>query len=284
MSINTAIIICGGIGSRVKEITKDKIPKIMIPINGKPFVDYLIYSLLLSGIHSLHFAAGFKADVLEKYLNDFRKKDPIIREILSTRVYVEKEPMGTGGAVSEVIKSYPGAFHGPFLVINGDTLLLHKTDFDDEYNSINDASKRLDGKEVDFIMFSANMYNDGRYGIIEHEYRGPASPFNNGNEYVTKFRNGEPGYFDINCGWYITHKKLFENYQDVTKTLTYPNGKKMDHTINKNIGLGPCSLERDLLPKWIKEGKRIIITDINEKAWVDIGEPNTIKRTEALLK
>ena len=40
-SINTAVVLAGGLGSRLKELVNDR-PKPMADINGKPFLEYLL--------------------------------------------------------------------------------------------------------------------------------------------------------------------------------------------------------------------------------------------------
>ena len=44
-SITQAVILAGGRGERLRPLT-DNIPKPMAPINGTPFLDYLIHSII----------------------------------------------------------------------------------------------------------------------------------------------------------------------------------------------------------------------------------------------
>ena len=43
----------------------------MAPINGKPFLDYLIYTLIYKGIKEIIFLTGYKANIIEERYNDY---------------------------------------------------------------------------------------------------------------------------------------------------------------------------------------------------------------------
>ena len=66
-----AVILAGGQGTRLQPFT-DNAPKPMYPVQGRPFVDYLIEQLRDYGFNSILFLLGYKADVL---LNHLRKTD-----------------------------------------------------------------------------------------------------------------------------------------------------------------------------------------------------------------
>ena len=62
-SINQAVILAGGRGERLRPLT-DTMPKPMAPINGVPFMDYLINSIVLSGIEKIVILLGYKASLI----------------------------------------------------------------------------------------------------------------------------------------------------------------------------------------------------------------------------
>jgi D-sedoheptulose 7-phosphate isomerase len=67
VQINQAVILAGGRGERLRPLT-DHLPKPMAPINGTPFLDYLIQSIVDAGIKRILLLLGYKADkVLERY-------------------------------------------------------------------------------------------------------------------------------------------------------------------------------------------------------------------------
>ena len=61
--LTQAVILAGGRGKRLKPLT-DNIPKPMAPINGIPFLDYLIHSIIQAGIENIFILLGYKGDVI----------------------------------------------------------------------------------------------------------------------------------------------------------------------------------------------------------------------------
>ncbi len=61
--INQAVIFAGGRGERLRPLT-DHLPKPMAPINGVPFLDYLIKTLADAGIKKILFLLGYRAETI----------------------------------------------------------------------------------------------------------------------------------------------------------------------------------------------------------------------------
>ncbi len=70
--IKQAVILAGGRGERLKPIT-DTTPKPMIPINGKPFLEYLIEMLKENGISEVLILAGYLSEKIVEYFGDGSK-------------------------------------------------------------------------------------------------------------------------------------------------------------------------------------------------------------------
>jgi NDP-sugar pyrophosphorylase family protein len=101
-----AIILAGGMGKRLRPLTKD-IPKAMVPVNGVPLLEYQLRRLEKAGVDRIVLACGYKWQVIR---NAFGK-----RFIYS----VEKEPLGTAGAVNNALDKIDGK---EFLVVNADDI------------------------------------------------------------------------------------------------------------------------------------------------------------------
>lgn len=105
------VILCGGLGTRIKKIIKEK-PKALVHIDGFPFIWYLMNYFSSWGLRRFILCTGYRGDQIEKYFKNQSYPD---LEILFSR---ETKQLGTGGAIrnaKHLIKS------NPFLVVNGDT-------------------------------------------------------------------------------------------------------------------------------------------------------------------
>ena len=79
--LTQAVILAGGRGERLRPLT-DSMPKPMAPINGIPFLDYLIHSIIQAGIENILILLGYKADMIASDLLLSQEQDfPVGTEI-----------------------------------------------------------------------------------------------------------------------------------------------------------------------------------------------------------
>jgi D-glycero-alpha-D-manno-heptose 1-phosphate guanylyltransferase len=109
--IKEAIILAGGLGTRLRSVIADK-PKCMAPVAGNPFLYYLINFLQQSGIESFIFSVGYMHEAIEKYLEENYPQ-------LNYKISLENEPLGTGGAIRLACKK---TSEQNVFICNGDTL------------------------------------------------------------------------------------------------------------------------------------------------------------------
>ena len=64
-----AIIFCGGLGTRLRPITDD-LPKPMVPVLGKPFLEYLLEQLASQGIERFVLLTGYMGEVIYEFFGD----------------------------------------------------------------------------------------------------------------------------------------------------------------------------------------------------------------------
>lgn len=67
--LKQAVILAGGRGTRLKPLT-DTMPKPMIPIKGKPFLEYLIENLRDQGIEKVLLLLGYLPHIIKSYFGD----------------------------------------------------------------------------------------------------------------------------------------------------------------------------------------------------------------------
>ena len=106
------VILAGGHGSRLKERLGD-LPKPMVPIGGKPLLEHQVRLAQRHGFSDLIFFIHYRAHLVEKYFGDGSVWNVRIRHI------VEKEPLGTAGAVLAGFEQLAGRF----IVMYGDTMV-----------------------------------------------------------------------------------------------------------------------------------------------------------------
>lgn len=105
------IILAGGLGMRLRPITKE-IPKPMIDILGKPFLEYKIEQIKEFGMRNIILCVGYLGEIIEKYFGDGSKFG------VNLQYSYEKELLGTAGAVKNAEKLIDS---NSFIVMNGDT-------------------------------------------------------------------------------------------------------------------------------------------------------------------
>ncbi|MEX0786274.1 MAG: nucleotidyltransferase family protein [Dehalococcoidia bacterium] len=109
-----AIIIAGGKAERLKPLTDDR-PKQMLPVLGKPILEYQVEWLRESGVTDIIIACGHLAHVIQDYFGDGSRVGVPIRYSL------EEEPLGRGGALKLAYRQVPPG--EPFVIgANGDNL------------------------------------------------------------------------------------------------------------------------------------------------------------------
>ncbi|ECP8662441.1 NTP transferase domain-containing protein [Campylobacter jejuni] len=181
-----AIILCGGLGARLKSVIKD-IPKPMAPINNKPFLEFIFEYLKKQGIKEVILAVSYKYEVIKEYFKD---------EFLGIKIKysIEKEPLGTGGAIKDALKFIQNQVY----VLNGDTIF----DIDLKKLVLNDSKICITLKQ---------MQNFDRYGTVNVDDQGIVTSF---EEKVFK----KQGL--INGGIYLLTKDIFNEF-DLEKKFSF---------------------------------------------------------------
>ncbi len=181
-----AVILCAGYGKRMKPYT-DTYQKTMIPVHGRPLLEYIIEGIKFAGIKDFILVVGYLKEQIIDYFQDRSKGWGINIE------YVEQRELnGTGGALL-MCEDLINEQH--FFLSWGDTLVAYRI-YKEVYNI-------FQNEHDDFIMVvnhvddpfkGAAIYCKGNYcsDIIEKPAKGTSS---------TKFNN---------TGVYILSKEIFE--------------------------------------------------------------------------
>ena len=86
------ILLVGGFGTRLKPLT-NQTPKPMLPVGGLPVTEHQLIAAKKAGITTVILATSYLSEVFIPYFGDGSKWG------MQLKYAVEKEPLGTGGAI-----------------------------------------------------------------------------------------------------------------------------------------------------------------------------------------
>ncbi len=107
-----AVILAGGLGVRLRPLTLE-IPKPMVPVAGKPYLEHQLRELARQGIRDVVLLTGWLGEQIESHFGDGSALG------LRIRYSREPEPLGTGGAL---VRALP-LLAEDFVLIYGDSYL-----------------------------------------------------------------------------------------------------------------------------------------------------------------
>lgn len=205
-----AVIMAGGKGTRLAAITKDEIPKPMVPVNGKPLLLWQIEELKKNGITDIIMIIGHLGEKIEEYFQNGEKYGVHVSYIR------EHEPLGTAGAFyylkDKIVSDY-------FLLVFGDVFF-----------SID--IQRMEKFYID---------HQARAALFVHPNSHPADSdlvVLDENNKISKFdskHNVRNYWFDncVNAGFYILNKEICDLVkkpckQDLEKDILIPLVEKED--------------------------------------------------------
>lgn len=146
-----AIILAGGLGTRLRGVTGNAIPKVMAPVAGRPFLEHLLDHLVWQGITRAVLAVGFRRQLVRDHFGDrYRGIDLAYSE--------EEVPLGTGGALCQALRMTHG---NTTFVLNGDSLF--KLD-------LTSLSDKLSTGDHDIVLALKPMNDTSRYGTVQQGY------------------------------------------------------------------------------------------------------------------
>lgn len=177
-----AIILAGGLGTRLGELTSHT-PKPMLQVNGRPFVSYVMDYLIESEVNCIVFAVSYLSNQFIDFFGESYKGVPI-------RFSIEKEPLGTGGAIKNAAEMCQG---NTVLVVNGDTFC---------FLDIRKMHEEHQQKHTAISIGISRVDDTYRYGSVISDQNGFVASF------TEKGSASGPGH--INCGTYLINKDVLK--------------------------------------------------------------------------
>ena len=238
-----AAILCGGLGVRLRPIT-DKIPKPMILVNERPFLEYLLKQLKDNGIQEVILMTGYLGEQIQNYFKDGGSLGLSIRYSHGTAQW------DTGRRLYETKELLDDYF-----------LLLYSDNFVQFNLKIMAGFYHKKNKLISFIVHQKSSGNIrlAADGLVE---------------VYDKTRSAENLDF-VELGYMMVNKKIFEYYDDIDISFSDIISKLVSNCevagmIVKDTYYSISDLDRLKLTQEYLKVKKILLIDrdgvINKKA------------------
>ena len=153
-----AMILAAGRGNRLRPLT-DTIPKPLIPVCGKPLIEYHIEKLAAIGVTDIVINHAWLGEVLEASLGN--------GERWGVTIHYSPEPEGGLETAGGIIHALPLLGDAPFLVLNGDVYC----DFSFEHLLQTAQQMQGDSNRLAHLVLvpSPNHNQTGDFGLNEQQ-------------------------------------------------------------------------------------------------------------------
>lgn len=194
-----AVILAAGKGTRLEPLIDDA-PKCMLPLAGRPILEYVIKAAGKAGVREVVLVVGYKEEKAREYFgsgSDFGVKIEYISQ---------KQQLGTAHAIGMV------ELNEDFLVLNGDTLVSSEC-IDSVLSAHSDSAATLGLKEVE---------EPSNYGVVRLENNRIIEIVEKPKKYVSNLAN---------AGIYVFSPKIFGAIRKTKKS------ERGEYEITSSIGI-----------------------------------------------
>ncbi len=194
-NIDVAVIMAGGKGSRLRSITNDEIPKPMVPVDGKPLLEYQVEKLKTYGIKKIVMIVGHLGEKIVDHFKDGKDFGVEIDYIF------EKEPLGTAGAFYYLKDKIDAK---DFMLVFGDVF------FDMDFDRMEDFHFKNSALTTLLAHPNGHPYDSD---LIRMDDTGRVIGFDSKH-------NVRDYWYDnmVNAGMYIINRKLLDLVKEPVKT------------------------------------------------------------------
>ena len=231
-----AIILSAGEGSRMRPLTLTK-PKTMLPVAGKPIIQYNIESLRDNGITDILLIVRYKEEMVRNYFGDGSDFG------VNISYKTQKDFLGTANAIS-----YGEDFiDDSIIVLNGDIIL------DDEI--IHEIIKKYNYLTPDTLMLLTEVEDPSAFGVVEIE---------NGNikNIVEKPKREEAPSNLVNAGIYIFNKDIFDKIRETE--ISERGEYEITDSVSLQIEDNKTVIGHKTSKDWIDVGRPWELIEVNE--------------------
>ncbi|MDI3484430.1 MAG: UDP-N-acetylglucosamine diphosphorylase / glucose-phosphate thymidylyltransferase [Methanobacteriaceae archaeon] len=229
-----AVILTAGEGTRMRPLTLTR-PKTMLPIAGKPILQYNIEALRENGIKDILMITGYHESKVKEYFNNGDKFN------VNIRYHTQKEQLGTANAIKYARKHV----EDEFIVLNGDIIT--------EPATITDLLSNH--KKADTTIVLREVEDPSQFGVVKLKE-------DNIKDIIEKPPADKAPSNLINTGIYLFNHKIFDY---IEKTKKSPRGEyeitdSIKMQIKDNLTIKGIISKR----RWIDVGKPWELLEANE--------------------
>ena len=177
-----AILLVGGFGTRLMPLTKNT-PKPMLTVAGVPVTEHQLAMAKAAGITEIVLATSYLSEVFTPYFGDGSKWG------MRIKYAVEKEPLGTGGAIRNAAKLL--GTNESVVILNGDVLSSH---------SLAEQIHQHEAHDADVTLHLTQVEDARAFGCVPTDGDGRVTAF------LEKMEN--PLTNQINAGCYVFNPRI----------------------------------------------------------------------------
>ena len=164
------VILAGGLGTRLRPLT-ERMPKCMVPVNGKPFIEYQLELLGGRGVRDIVLCAGYLGEAILQYFGSGHR--------LGVRITYSWERDGLLGTAGALRNAKP-LLAPEFFVTYGDThLLLDYREIMRRFRETDALAMMVVNRNHDRLERSNVVVCDGRVVAYDKKTRLPGMVFIN---------------------------------------------------------------------------------------------------------
>ncbi|MBN2015020.1 MAG: NTP transferase domain-containing protein [Candidatus Altiarchaeota archaeon] len=244
-----AVILAAGEGTRLRPLTSTR-PKPMLPVAGKPILEWDLEALAESGFKKAYLIVGYRKEKIEEYFGKRFKK-------LRLEYVIQREQLGTAHAISMVRDKVKD----DFLVMNGDLITSKEL--------IRDLVENHGKNKAEASLCLVKVKNPREFGIVKLTGKKVEE---------IKEKPEKPESDLANAGIYVFTKSVFDAIDGIEKSkrLEYEITDAIKIMIKEGKVYGFKSRGR-----WIDVGRPWDLIEANEQIMEDMNlKPNRDAKIE----
>jgi NDP-sugar pyrophosphorylase family protein len=180
-----AVVLAGGFGTRIRHMLRD-LPKPMAPVNGRPFLEWVVRWLAAQEIRQVVLSTGYLAEVVARHF----ESQPVPG--VQVTCVPETTPLGTGGGFLNAV-GQSGLRPTAWVLLNGDSLT---------FPELAQARAALKDDTLGGVIFGRDLPDASRYGTL----------LTGADGRLLCFAEKRPGRGVINSGIYLLRGRLLAQF------------------------------------------------------------------------